>query len=128
MAARLRWIAWFDLGLTALFILPAIAAAFLGALMALENALFGPARVLAMPDAPWFVFISLTGVLGVVWAIARLIVGDERLVLLDAFARLLVAGVILEALLFRGLPLVFGAFIVTELAGTVAVWRAKAPG
>jgi hypothetical protein len=124
---HVRWIAWLDLAVTSLFIFPAVASAFLALLMTLESAVFGPARVMAAPAASWFIFVSLTGILGVVWAVARLITNDDRLVLLDAGARVAVAALLLEALFFRSLPLVFGAFVATELIGSVvvgALWRA----
>jgi hypothetical protein len=122
IAPKLRWIAWFDLAVTALFIFPPVAAAFLGSLLQMERHAFGPARALPLPAAPWFLFISLTGVLGVVWAAARLITNDDRLVMLDACARLGVATLLVHALFFGGLPLVFVAFIGTELFGSVATW------
>jgi hypothetical protein len=130
IAPKLRWIAWFDLFVTALFVLPAIAQAVLGALLSVESLVFGLARVGALPTQPWSVFVSLMGVLGVVWAIARLIVLDDRLCWIDAIARIIVALILVQALLFTGLPHVFWGFVGTELLGSVftllAVRRATA--
>jgi hypothetical protein len=115
-------IAWFDLGVTALFILPPVAALLLSVLMGLEQQLFGPARVSALPAAQWFIFMSLMGILGVVWAVARLWLNDDRLWYLDAMARCVVALMLVQAIVFSGLPLVFGAFVATELIGAAWVW------
>ncbi len=113
----LRWIAWFDLAVTGAFALPFIAWPVLDILMQVEGALFGPARVQALPQAPWSLFVNLMGILGVVWALARLIVDDRRLVRLDAAGRVAVAVSILYGLWTLNLPLLFAAFVVTELGG-----------
>jgi hypothetical protein len=84
--------------------------------------------VTALSIAPWSIFISLMGLLGVVWAMARLIVEDDRLCLIDAIARMFVAGLIIFGLIAMNLPWVFFAFILTELVGTIAtltLWRRK---
>jgi hypothetical protein len=126
IAARLRWVAWLDLIVTGLFVIPSVAVTVIALLMGLEVELFGSARVAPLPAPPWSIFISLMGVLGVLWATARLIVMDDRLCLLDAVARMVVAALILYGLIKLNLPLIFTAFIVTEFLGTVAtalLWR-----
>jgi hypothetical protein len=128
IAPRLRWVAWLDLVVTGLFVFPAIAHGVIALLLDVELGLFGPGRVVPLPVAPWSIFISLMGILGVVWASARLIVEDDRLCLIDAAARMIVASLIVYGLLLMSLPWVFVGFILTELLGTVAtaiLWRQK---
>jgi hypothetical protein len=110
-------IAWFDLCVTGVFALPFIAWPLLVLVMQGETALFGPARVHALPQAPWSLFVNLMGILGVIWALARLIVADRRLVQLDAAGRVAVAAAIIYGLLALNLPLLFAAFVMTELGG-----------
>jgi hypothetical protein len=128
IAPHVRWVAWLDLIVTGAFVIPSIATGVIALLLDLELGLFGPERVTALPVTPWSIFISLMGILGVVWALARLIVEDDRLCLIDAIARMFVAGLIIFGLIAMNLPWVFIAFIVTELLGTVAtltLWRRK---
>jgi hypothetical protein len=113
----LRFIAWFDLIVTGVFALPFIAWPLLVLVMQGETALFGQARVHALPQAPWSLFVNLMGILGVIWALARLMVDDRRLVQLDAVGRVAVAVAILYGLFALNLPLLFAAFVVTELGG-----------
>jgi hypothetical protein len=125
-APHVRWVAWLDLIVTGAFVLPSIATGVIALLLDLELSFFGPGRVTALPTAPWSIFISLMGLLGVVWAIARLIVEDDRLCLIDAVARMFVAGLIIFGLIAMNLPWIFFAFILTELVGTIAtliLWR-----
>jgi hypothetical protein len=124
-AHKLRWIAWFDLCVTALFALPFVAMLVIGMLLKLEATLFGPARAVVVPDAPWSIFISIMGVLGVMWAIARLVVEDDRLCLIDAVARLFVAALIGYGLIALSLPLVFAFFILSEVVGALVTWLQK---
>ena len=114
--------------MTGAFVVPSLALAIIALLLDLELNLFGPGRVTALPAHPWSIFISLMGILGVVWAIARLVVEDDRLCLIDAVARMCVAGLIIFGLVAMNLPVVFIGFIVTELVGTIAtlaLWRRK---
>lgn len=119
-ARSLRWIAWFDLAVTGLFALPFIAWPALSLLMEAEASLFGPARVHALPAAPWSLFVNLMGMLGVLWATARLIVEDRRLWLLDAGGRIVVGLAIIYGLWALGLPWLFAGFVLTEFGG--ALW------
>jgi hypothetical protein len=120
IAPRLRWVAVLDLILTAQFILPPVVAGLIGVLLRIEADVMGSERTLAMPDPAWMIFTSIMGILGVTWAAARLVVEDDRLCLIDAVARLCVAALIGYAMMVLSLPLVFGAFIVTEVIGTLA--------
>jgi hypothetical protein len=72
-----------------------------------------------LPQAPWSLFINLMGVLGIVWAIARLVVEDWRLIKIDAAGRIAVAIFIVYGLAVLNLPLLFGAFVISELGGSL---------
>jgi hypothetical protein len=114
------------MAVTGVFVLPPIATGVVGVLLTLESRMFGAERVAMMPAPPWSIFISLMGILGVVWALARLIVMDDRLCQIDAIARVFVALLIAWGLFAIELPWVFAAFIATELLGTAAtaiVWK-----
>jgi hypothetical protein len=114
-----RWIAWFDLVVTGAFALPFVAWPLIDIVMQAEGAMFGPTRVHALPQAPWSLFINLMGVLGIVWAIARLVVEDWRLIKIDAAGRIAVAIFIVYGLAVLNLPLLFGAFVISELGGSL---------
>ncbi len=122
IAPKLRWVAWLDLAVTGVFLFPPLAMMVIKVLLLVEQHVFGDARLALLPSLPWSIFISLMGILGVVWALARLIVSDDRLCQIDAIARLGVATLIAYGLFAMALPWVFAAFIATELLGTVATY------
>ncbi len=119
----IRGFAWLDLAVTAPLALPGVAAAWFSALEAIDGLLGGTAPFPALEPLHWL-FVHLTGVLGVVWALARLSLPDPHLARIDAIGRAVVAGLVTYALV-GGAPRVLALFIVTELAGTVAQLRPR---
>jgi len=113
--AIVRGCAAFDLVATAIFALPPLARAFLGVMFALNGALGGTATPPAFVPLQWL-FVYLTGALGVVWAVARLLWPLRGLGLADAVARTWVAGIIALAVL-EGAPGILMVFVATELGG-----------
>ena len=102
-----------DLAATALLVWPPLAQAFIGLLHTLSGA-----------SAPESVgverfFVTLAGILGVLWAIVRLRDPRRDLVLGDAIARVFVAVAILWFIGAEGAPIALLAVVGTELGGSV---------
>lgn len=118
-----RTVAAFDLGLTALLVWPAAALELIEGLYRVNALLGGDAT------APGFhslhdLFVSLTGVLGVLWALARLLDPKPLLAGLDVAGRLVVAALIVVAVVGGKAPAILFVFVATEVAG--AVWQGMA--
>jgi len=114
----IRRFAWLDLVVTAPLALPVVAPVLFSALAQLDGT-FGSVTPLPVLEPAHWLFVHLTGVLGVVWALARLQLPDPRLARIDAIGRIVVAGLIVWAVAV-GAPRVFGLFVATELAGAAA--------
>ena len=102
-----------DLAATSLLVWPPLAQAFIGVMHTLSGA-----------EAPESVaverfFVTLAGILGVLWAIVRLRDPRRDLVLGDAIARVFVALAILWFIGAEGAPLALLAFVASELGGAV---------
>lgn len=114
----IRAVAWFDLAVTLPFAIPFVAEAAIALIHRADTAMgfatppgaFGPAQMM---------FVHIMGVLGVVWALARLREPVETLARLDGLGRIMVAALILHAINWGATP-VLGLFIATELAGSIA--------
>lgn len=123
-----RFCAGFDLFVTGLLALPFSAPVFVNTLYALDRALGGS---LATPDLTplgWF-FTHLAGVLGVLWAVVRLMRPEVWLARADALGRCAVAALIAWQLSARDLPGLLWAFAATELAGAAAqAWVTRRAG
>jgi hypothetical protein len=114
--------AWaaFDLVVTGLLALPFTARVCVHALYALEAALFGAApAVPALPAVAWL-FVSLAGALGVLWALVRLARPEPWLGRADAIARCGVAALIAGYVAGGAVPRALLAFVATELLGAAA--------
>lgn len=70
-------------------------------------------------DPVALMFVNIMGVLGVIWAIARLTIPTEELARLDALGRIVVAALIIHAITWGATPVLW-LFVMTELAGSVA--------
>ncbi len=123
LAPIVRGFAAFDLVVTGCLAVPPFARAFIGVLFAGDAALdLGSLRVEFHP-LHWL-FVNLAGVLGVLWAVARLRTPTAELALLDVVGRLAVAAVILNATGAEGMTPLLHVFVATELLGAAAQYWA----
>lgn len=113
----LRAWAGLDLLITGLLVLPPVAAWFIDVLMQI-NGWFGGRTLLIDSSGFALLFVGMTGALGVVWAIARLLSPIRRLGAIDAAARLWVGGLIVYFVFFRNVPGILLLFAITEWAGS----------
>jgi len=113
--AVVRGCAAFDLVVTGLFALPPVARVFLRVVLAVNAALGGTAVVPDFLALQWL-FVYLTGALGVVWAVARLFWPLRGLGIADAVARTWVGWIIALAVI-DGAPGILVLFVLTELGG-----------
>jgi hypothetical protein len=111
-----RAVAGFDLAVTACLAVPALARGFIEILFDGDAAAgFASPRVDFEP-LHWL-FVHLAGVLGVLWAAARLRAPTLDLAALDVFGRIAVAAVILYAGEADGMTPLLHVFVATELIG-----------
>ena len=123
LARIVRVFAGFDLVVTGCLAIPPFARVFLQLLFAGDAALdLGSLRVEFQP-LHWL-FVNLAGVLGVVWAVARLRTPTPELALLDVVGRLAVAAVILHATGAEGMTPLLHVFVASELLGAAAQYLA----
>ncbi len=118
-APIIRLIAGFDLVVTGLFALPFTAPVFVTTLYALDRALGGPFATPNLGALGWF-FTNLAGVLGVLWALVRLLRPEAWLARADALGRCAVSALIGWNLALDQLPSLLWAFVATELLGAAA--------
>lgn len=116
LARIVRACACFDLGVTACLAVPPLARIFVDALFLGDAALRPGSLRLEFQPLHWL-FVNLTGALGVLWALARLRTPTPELALLDVGGRLAVAALILHATGAAGVPALLHAFVATELVG-----------
>lgn len=64
-------------------------------------------------------FVNITGVLGVIWAVARISTPTEALARLDALARIVVAALIIHAITWGATPVLW-LYVVSEIGGSAA--------
>jgi len=116
-----------DLALSALFAVPPLAALLLDFLYALNGRLGGVSVAPPFEPVHWL-FVCLMGGLGVVWAVARLVEPLRKLGLMDAAARLWVAGLGAYFVFARGAPVVLLLFVATEFGGALhQSWLLRRP-
>lgn len=124
----IRGVAWADLAVTLPFALPFIAEAVIALIYVLDRWLgFGTPAVLFEMGPLAMMFVHIMGVLGVVWALARLRIPSPLLARTDALARLAVAGLIVYTMTEGATPVLW-LFVVTEIGGSAvqfAVLRGK---
>lgn len=118
-----RACALFDLAVTGCLAFPPSAKVFLEILFSGDAALgLGSLRVEFQP-LHWL-FVNLAGVLGVLWALARLRTPTPELALFDVGGRLAVAALLLHATSAEGMTPLLHAFVAAELAGAVLQYLA----
>ena len=107
-----------DLLVTGLLALPWVASAFIGTLYALEARLVEPLPQPAFAPVQLF-FVHLAGVLGVLWALARILEPTPFLARCDCIGRCFVALLILYAMSAAGAPAprILLLFVATEAIG-----------
>jgi hypothetical protein len=128
LARSVRVFAAFDLAVTGCLAIPPLARVFIQMLFAGDAALeLGSLRVEFQP-LHWL-FVNLAGVLGVVWALARLRTPTPELALLDVGGRFAVAALILHATAATGMTPLLHFFVASEIGGAFlqywAVRRAR---
>jgi hypothetical protein len=123
-----RAVALFDLVVTAILAFPVSGRGFVDLVFRL-NGYFGGVSTSPAFDSVHWLFVNLAGVLGVVWALARLVEPSRLLASLDAAGRVAVSILILWYVVLGSAPGMSLAAVVTELAGAVVqVCVARDPG
>ncbi|MCF8469898.1 MAG: hypothetical protein K9G30_03865 [Parvibaculum sp.] len=130
----IRGSAWCDLAITLPFALPFVAGVVITLLQEADRWLgLGTSAMTFVTGPLTMMFIHIMGVLGVVWAIARLCLPVPLLSRMDAIARIVVTALILHAMTEGATPLLW-FFIATEVLGSAAQFFAlrqtgmKSPG
>lgn len=120
-----RWVALFDLTVTAPLAVPALSDGW--AALLLSGFMLGgePAQWLPLPLTA-SVFCVLTGILGILWNGCRALRPDALLVRADMWGRVAVALALSYFIVLRQAPGSFGLFVVSELAGAWIERRALA--
>ena len=108
--------AWVDLAVTLPFALPVISYWLIGYIYHLDQ------QMMMQSPVPTFepvamLFVNIMGVLGVVWALARLATPTEALARMDALARVIVAALIIHAITWGATPVLW-LFVMSELMGS----------
>ena len=116
-----RRVAWVDLWLFAPLALPFFSEIYVAIILSLHQVLGLSGALPGFAPFHW-VFVNATGVLAVLWALARIRFPVRELVLADAYGRICVA-MLLVFWIWRGATPVVGLFVLTELAGALyVVW------
>lgn len=125
MAERIfKGVAGLDLAVTLPFALPFIAEALIVGIYLLDGLLGFGTPALYFETGPFgMMFVHIMGVLGVVWAIARLRAASAGLARMDAIARLAVAALIVYAIASGATPLLW-LFVATEIGGSALQFHA----
>lgn len=116
----IRGAAWCDLIVTLPFALPFVADAVIVLIYGIDRWLgFGTPAIMFETGPLAMMFVHIMGVLGVVWAFARLRQPSVEMARLDAGARLVVAALILYAMAEGATPVLW-LFVATEIIGSAA--------
>ncbi|ABS64141.1 conserved hypothetical protein [Parvibaculum lavamentivorans DS-1] len=116
----IKAVAWCDLALTAPFAIPFVAEALISLIHEMDRqAGFGTPVTLFEMGPLSMMFVHIMGVLGVVWAFARLRTPIPALARIDAGARLAVAALIAYAIAQGATPVLW-LFIASEITGSMA--------
>ncbi|MGX1199277.1 hypothetical protein [Parvibaculum sp. MBR-TMA-1.3b-4.2] len=120
-----RAFAWLDLAITLPLAIPFVGEWVITLLYRLDYAI-GWFTGFPVLNPISMLFIHVTGLLGVVWALARLHDPSEFNARIDSLGRLAVSVLILFAL-YQGATPAIGLFLVTELSGVIVekIWRPK---
>ena len=120
----LRAVAWADFAVTLPVALAFIADAMIVLLYGIGRGLDLGAPALLFEMGPLaMMFVHIMGVLGVVWALARLRNLSPDLTRIDAFARIAVAVLIVYAMMEGATPVLW-LFVATEIAGSIVEFMA----
>ena len=114
----IRAFAWADFAVTLPFALPYVSHWLIGLIYHIDARLGFDSPVPGF-DPVSLMFVNIMGVLGVVWALARIGTPSEELARLDGLGRLVVAALIIHAITWGATPVLW-AFVATELAGSAA--------
>ncbi|MDO8288980.1 MAG: hypothetical protein Q7T44_07155 [Parvibaculum sp.] len=114
----IRAVAWVDLAITLPFVQPTIAYWLIGYIYHLDQQ-WMMLSIIPHFDPLTLMFVNIMGVLGVVWAIARLKSPTEDLARIDALARIIVAALIIHAITWGATPILW-LFVATEVLGSAA--------
>jgi hypothetical protein len=123
-ATLVRGFAAFDLLVTAILVWPPAAQGFVNVLYRV-NGFFGGVSTPPFFDSIQLFFVGLAGVLGVLWALARLVTPTTLFARLDAGGRVLVSLLILFFVFAGSAPALLLLFVATELAGAIAEGRMR---
>lgn len=125
MAERIfKGVAGLDLAVTLPFALPFIAEALIVGIYLLDGLLGLATPALYFETGPFgMMFVHIMGVLGVVWALARLRTPTAELARMDAVARLVVAALIIYAIASGATPILW-LFVATEIGGSALQFHA----
>jgi hypothetical protein len=118
-----RILAFIDLPAACVVAIPFAAASLVDSIFWLDQRLgLGTTPAALVPTSA--LAVNLAGVIGVVWALARLHVQNPPLARLDAWGRVAVAGVIVYYVIFRAQTPVLLTVVAAE--GAAAVWESVA--
>lgn len=129
MAERIfKGVAGLDLTVTLPFALPFIAEALIVGIYLLDGLAGFGTPALYFETGPFgMMFVHIMGVLGVVWALARLRTPTAELARMDAVARLVVAALIIYAIASGATPILW-LFVATEIGGSALQFHALRKG
>lgn len=107
-----------DLVVTGILAVQPLAQVFLAVLYGLDASLGGDARAPGFETIHW-IFVSLAGVLGVLWALARIVEPTRFLITCDTVGRCVVGALFLYSLVIPDdpAPRPLWLFVATELLG-----------
>jgi len=121
--STVRFWAWVDSSVSWTLAIPPVALGFLRLLYRINGWMGGVDTPPAFGGVQLF-FVCLSGVLISLWVLVRLLHPVGVLAFADAIGRVAVALLIAGFLLWTDAPRVLGLFIVTELGGAIAQFRA----
>lgn len=121
-----RWVAIFDLMVTAPLAVPELSARWVALLLSGFGLSAEPASLLPLPLTT-AVFAVLAGILGVLWNGSRVFQSDNPgLIRADLWGRVAVALVLIYFIVMHHAPGILGLFVITELLGAMIERRALA--
>ena len=114
----IRGVALLDMAITLPFALPLIATELITIIYFIDRSLgFGTPPTMFDMGPLAILFVHIMGVLGVVWALARLWLTSPLLARIDAIARLAVTALIVSAIAQGATPVLW-LFVLTEIGGS----------
>jgi hypothetical protein len=125
-AARLRFWPWVDSSVALWLALPPTAAGFISVFYRVNGWFGGTAQPPAFAPIHWF-FVCLSGALVGLWVLTRLAWPTPRMAFADVLGRIWVSGLLIGFVVFADAPRALLLFVVTEMAGAIAQWRALRP-